>query len=77
MNYMTTYIPNNLRALRKNVGLRQQDVAAKLGILGIDRISRWEKGLAFPSVPNLYKLAKLYDAPLSAIYPMEIFTLAG
>lgn len=54
------YIPNNLRAARKAVGLRQIDVAEKLGIKITDRISHWEKGQGFPHLVNLFKLAAIY-----------------
>jgi transcriptional regulator with XRE-family HTH domain len=65
---MTTYIPNNLRALRKTAGLRQQDVVSILGLKGIDQVSRWENGLAYPSVPILFRLARLYNVQPTEVY---------
>ena len=70
---MTTYIPNNLRILRKNAGLRQQDLAQILGIDTIDRISRWEKGLCYPNVPTLFKLARFFNVKPHEIY-VELFS---
>src|SRR5580692_1702777 len=52
-------IPNMLRFYRKQAGLRQVDVAARLGFTSYDRISHWEKGTAFPSVTNLFRLSAL------------------
>jgi transcriptional regulator with XRE-family HTH domain len=66
-----SYIPNTLREHRKRAGLRQRDVANKLNILGVDRISRWERGLAYPSVPNLFKLAEVYNVPVEFLYPVK------
>jgi transcriptional regulator with XRE-family HTH domain len=61
-------IPNMLRFYRKQAGLRQIDVAAKLGFTSYDRISHWEKGLAFPSVTNLFRLAALYGVSAHELY---------
>ena len=69
---MTTYIPNNLRALRKTAGLKQQELATKLGLIAFDRISRWERGLSYPSVEQLVKLCELFRVQPIDIYP-ELF----
>jgi transcriptional regulator with XRE-family HTH domain len=61
-------IPNSLRSYRKQAGLRQVDVAARLGFTSTDRISHWEKGQAFPSVTNLFKLSAIYKAPAQELY---------
>jgi transcriptional regulator with XRE-family HTH domain len=61
-------VPNMLRFYRKQAGLRQVDVAAKLGFTSYDRISHWEKGLAFPSVTNLFRLSALYKVPAQELY---------
>ena len=66
---MTTYIPNNLRALRKTAGLKQQELATKLGLIAFDRISRWERGLSYPSVEQLVKLCELFRVQPVDIYP--------
>ena len=61
-------IPNTLRFYRKQAGLRQVDVAAKLGFTSYDRISHWENGTAFPSVTNLFRLSALYNVPAEQLY---------
>jgi transcriptional regulator with XRE-family HTH domain len=61
-------IPNSLRSYRKQAGLRQVDVAAKLGFTSYERISHWENGLAFPSVTNLFRIAALYHVPPHELY---------
>jgi transcriptional regulator with XRE-family HTH domain len=57
-----------LRFYRKRAGLRQVDVAAKLGFTSYDRISYWENGIAFPSVTNLLRLSLLYEVPPQELY---------
>lgn len=61
-------IPNKLREYRKKVGLKQSEVAEKIGLNSTDRISRWEKGETFPHVVNLLKLSELYK-----VCPCELY----
>ena len=61
-------IPNTLREHRKRAGLLQIDIAQKLGFTTTERISRWEKGLTYPHVINLFKLAKLYGVTAEELY---------
>jgi len=65
---ITKPIPNALRFYRKQAGLRQVDVAARLGFTSYDRISHWENGLSFPSVTNLFRLSALYKVPADDLY---------
>lgn len=67
-----TPMANMLRHYRKQKGLRQIDVAHRLGFTSPDRISLWEKGWAFPSLTNLFKLSVLYGVPSEELYP-ELF----
>lgn len=60
---------NNLRMFRVQAGLRQKDVAEKLGLKCEDRLSHWEQGIAMPNVVNLFKLAGLYKTSCKQIYP--------
>lgn len=57
-----------LRHYRKQAGLRQIDVAAKLGFTSYDRISLWENGTSFPCVTNLFRLSALYKVPVQELY---------
>lgn len=68
----TKIIPNSLLAHRKQAGLLQSDVAKALHLHCINRISRWEHGIAMPSVANLFKLARLYDERPEELYS-ELF----
>ena len=68
MNQTTTY-PNKLRIYRVQVNLRQIDVAKLLKLDCADRISRWETGVAVPSIVNLFRLAIIYK-----VSPQDLFS---
>ena len=55
-----------LRHFRKKAGLRQKDVAAKIGVAP-STYSSYEQGKAQPDIQTLYKLAKLYHVTLEVI----------
>lgn len=68
-----TKFGNFVRSIRTNRGMSQKEVAYKLGIKSESTISKWEQGIAMPSVKEVlygmidiftldnYELAKLYD----------------
>ena len=60
-----------MRSLRWQKGLYQKQVAEHLGIQGTDRISRWEKGLAYPSVENFLDLLDLFEVAAREVYPKD------
>lgn len=62
------HISNTLREHRKKANLKQSDVAHALGLKSTDRISRWEQGLTYPHVVNLFKLCKIYK-----VLPHELY----
>lgn len=61
-------IPNRLRRFRRITGLTQIEVAEKLGLTSVDRVSIWEKGTGMPNSINLLKLALLYN-----VLPHELY----
>ncbi len=50
------------------MGYKQNEVAKLLGLKSASRISKWEKGLAMPSVENLIKLSALYATLMNELY---------
>ena len=68
MKNITFKYPNKLKELRKTHKLTQKDVSTYLEFTGEERISRWEKGYALPSIPNLIKLSKLFKVHADEIY---------
>jgi transcriptional regulator with XRE-family HTH domain len=61
-------IQNNLKECRNKTGLTQQQVAEKLEFKSTNRICRWEKGKAYPSIPNLFKLGQIYGVAVEEFY---------
>ena len=59
---------NELKKHRVLMGFQQKEVAKLLGLKSPSRISRWEKGLAMPSVDNLIKLSILYATLMNELY---------
>jgi transcriptional regulator with XRE-family HTH domain len=64
-----TKIPNNLRECRLHSHLRQIDVATHLGLKSTNRVSRWEQGIAYPHLVNLFKIANLFGVLPHELYP--------
>ncbi len=60
---MNIEIANRLINLRKQSGLSQEELAAKLG-LSRQAVSKWERAEASPDTDNLICLAKLYGVSL-------------
>jgi transcriptional regulator with XRE-family HTH domain len=67
-NVRRKQIPNWLRKHRKRWGYRQKEVAEMLGFKSANRLSRWEKGISVPSVPNLLKLGIIYATLTDQLY---------
>ncbi len=61
---------NRLRDLRAERGWSQADLAAKLGV-SRQSVNAIETGRFDPSLPLAFKLAKLFDAPIEAIFSEE------
>lgn len=67
---MNIEIANRLVQLRKENGLSQEALAAKLGI-SRQAISKWERAEASPDTDNLMALAELYGMSLDALLNTE------
>lgn len=63
---MNIEIANRLVALRKQNGLSQEELAAKLGI-SRQAVSKWERAEASPDTDNLILLARLYGISLDEL----------
>lgn len=58
---------DNIKRLRKNKGLKQQELAEILGI-SQKSYSHWENGKTEPSFENLVKLADLLEVSLDWLF---------
>lgn len=57
-------VSGRLRALRKDAGLTQQDIADKLDVTRVS-VGKWESGLSTPRPKNLEDLAALFGTSVS------------
>lgn len=56
---MVDVLPEDLRRLRENKGLSQQELANQLG-KSLSIVQKWEQGDAIPRQDALYELSELY-----------------
>lgn len=52
--------PMTLKKYRLLNDLTQKEVAEKIGV-SKEALSKWERGITFPTPPNIDKLCELYD----------------
>lgn len=55
-----------LKALRVNAGLDQKEAADRLKITA-ETLSKWERAITFPNVPQITEIEKLYHINYSDI----------
>lgn len=61
-------IGKQLRKHRRLSGYSQSDVARKLNLKSTTIISRWERGLALPSLENALRLSALYKVLVNDLF---------
>lgn len=61
----------NLKTLRKNKGITQEELAARLNVVR-QTISKWEKGQSVPDAEMLVKLAEFFEVPVSQLLGLRI-----
>lgn len=61
-------ILNRLRKYRKQMDFTQKEVSILLGHKCTSQLSRWEEGLAMPSITNLFKLSVIYSRLPTDLY---------
>ena len=59
-------LKDNLKTLRKNKGLSQEELSVKLHVVR-QTISKWESGLSVPDAEMLVTISKLFETPVSEI----------
>ena len=68
---MSVQIGENLKSLRKSLGLTQQQVADKLNISRVN-YTRYETNASNPDFQTLVALADFYDVSLDEIFDREM-----
>jgi len=64
---MTTVFSNNLKKLRQQKNLTQEQVAEKLGV-STHTVSRWERNASLPDVTLLPEIARLYCVTIDDLF---------
>lgn len=59
-------LKNNLKTLRKNKGLSQEELSIRLNVVR-QTISKWESGLSVPDAEMLISISEVFDTPISTI----------
>ena len=66
----------NIRALRKNKGASQEEMAESLSVVR-QTISKWEKGLSVPDAEMLVRIADYFEVSVSELLGETIRTQTG
>ena len=61
-------IPNKLKMFRRCQGYSQKKVARLLRLSDTSTLSRWERGNSFPNLPQVFRLARIYQAQPNELY---------
>ena len=56
----------NLKTIRKNKGLSQEELAIKLNVVR-QTVSKWEKGLSVPDAEMLLEIAEVLETPVNVL----------
>lgn len=59
-------LKDNLKTLRKNKGLSQEELSVKLNVVR-QTVSKWEQGLSVPDAELLISISEVFDTPVSTI----------
>lgn len=68
---MKEKLPENIRALRKNAGMRQEELAEALGV-SVGAVSKWERGAAAPDLRYMIALAQVFGVSTDALLGFEL-----
>ena len=65
--------PDELRRARERAGLTQLQLALRIGVVGGERISSWERGLSRPRTPTLlHALARALNLPVTSLLAVPV-----
>ena len=64
-------LSDNLKKIRKENNLSQEDLAEKLGV-SRQSVSKWESGLAYPEMDKVLQLCKLFDLNIDELLNQNV-----
>ena len=59
-------LKDNLKTLRKNKGLSQEELSIKLNVVR-QTVSKWESGLSVPDAEMLITISEIFETPVNEI----------
>ena len=59
-------LKDNLKTLRKNKGLSQEELSIKLHVVR-QTVSKWESGLSVPDAEMLITISEIFEIPVNEI----------
>ena len=59
-------LKDNIKSLRKQKGLSQEELSIKLNVVR-QTISKWEQGLSVPDAEMLVSISEVFDTPVSTL----------
>lgn len=62
----------NLRHLRRSVGMSQNELAERLGYRSFTTVQKWEDGTSFPKVENLNRLSEIFGVELDHLLNSDL-----
>lgn len=74
-NYMA--FSSNLRRLRREHGMSQDDLAKKLGYKSFTTIQKWESDVSEPTVSVVKRLAEIFNVTMDELINADIPTTVG
>lgn len=63
-------LQNNIKTIRKNRGLTQEELAIRVNVVR-QTVSKWEKGLSVPDADMLQKISEVLEVPVSQLLGEE------
>lgn len=66
----------NIRPLREQHGMTQEDLAKRLGVK-YPAVSKWERGMAYPSMNTVIKMAELFQVSMDVVLGLAPIPSSG
>lgn len=70
-----THLSKNIRYLRLQAGMSQEELASKLGKKSYTTIQKWESGVSEPSVKNVSQIAELFKVNINDLIGIDLQVL--
>ena len=66
----------NIKQLREQRGMTQEELANRLGVKS-PAVSKWERGMAYPSMNTVIKMAELFQVSMDVVLGLAPIPSSG